>query len=222
MRAGLLVAAILFWGYIRSVRRLILAGAFTRPPGDAIGTLIAFAVLGFWIWYIARGFFSGHWIDAGLASILVAEVTLSGMAQAQGAPGRRSGHLGRLRGADHLDCVGAAVAFGADVADGLEVGQGVADGGAGEAAAGGEGGLGGGVGGGGGEFGEDGGGGGAAGEGAGGEVGVVVAEPLGGAEGVVLGVEVFEPAGPFAGVCPYFEAGRSGLSAVSCQPWSDG
>jgi hypothetical protein len=75
MRAGLVVAAFLLLQYILSVRRLVLAGAWGPSPGSMVRTAIALGVLGFWIWYLARGFLAGKWIDAGIASVLVAEVT---------------------------------------------------------------------------------------------------------------------------------------------------
>ena len=75
MRAGLIAAAFLLLQYILSVRRLVLAGAWERSAGSIVGTAIALGVLCFWIWYLARGFLAGTWIDAGIASVLVAEVT---------------------------------------------------------------------------------------------------------------------------------------------------
>lgn len=75
MRAGLIVFAFLLLRYVLSVRRLVLAGALDRSSSSIFGTAIALGVLGFWIWYVSRGFLAGKWIDAGLASILVAEVT---------------------------------------------------------------------------------------------------------------------------------------------------
>ena len=74
MRAGLLAAAVLLARYIHLVRPR--AGASRRSSGGTIiNALVGLAVLGFWIWYLARGFLAGKWIDAGLASILVAEYT---------------------------------------------------------------------------------------------------------------------------------------------------
>jgi hypothetical protein len=75
MRAGLIAAAALLLRYILSVRRLVIAGAWSPSSSSMPGTVIALGVLGFWIWYLARSFLAGKWIDAGIASILVAEVT---------------------------------------------------------------------------------------------------------------------------------------------------
>ena len=75
MRAGLIVFAFLLLRYILAVRRLSLAGTWEPSSSGILRTWIALGVLGFWIWYLARGFLAGKWIDAGLASILVAEIT---------------------------------------------------------------------------------------------------------------------------------------------------
>jgi hypothetical protein len=75
MRAGLIVFAFLLLRYILAVRRLSLAGTWEPSSSGILRTGIALGVLGFWIWYLARGFLAGKWIDAGLASILVAETT---------------------------------------------------------------------------------------------------------------------------------------------------
>jgi hypothetical protein len=90
MRAGLLAAAVLMARYIRSVGPLVRAGAWRRSSGGMINALVGLAVLGFWIWYLARGFLAGKWIDAGLASILVAEFAyLEWLKRGRGG-GRRS------------------------------------------------------------------------------------------------------------------------------------
>ncbi len=75
IRVVIVAAAVVLWLLIRSVRRLVVAGAWTPASKSILGTIFSLSVLGFWIWLLARGFLGGEWLDATLASILVAEVT---------------------------------------------------------------------------------------------------------------------------------------------------
>jgi hypothetical protein len=59
LRAGLIAAAALLLRYILSVRRLVIAGAWSPSSSSVPGTVVALGVLGFWIWYLARGFLAG-------------------------------------------------------------------------------------------------------------------------------------------------------------------
>src|SRR4051812_10764513 len=75
MRTGMVILAFFFGRYLQAVRRLVHAGAWTPSPSTFVGTVIGLGVLGVWIWYLGRGFLAGKWIDAGIASVLVAERT---------------------------------------------------------------------------------------------------------------------------------------------------
>lgn len=74
MRTVLVVAAVLFLRYIVSIRRRLNTGALAPLSESFVETLIKIGVLGVWIWCLSRAFIAGEWLDAGLASILVAEV----------------------------------------------------------------------------------------------------------------------------------------------------
>jgi hypothetical protein len=66
----------------------VLAGARTPSSSSIVGTFISLGVLGFWIWYIARGQLARKWIEGGLASILLAEFTyLEWLKSRRGHPG---------------------------------------------------------------------------------------------------------------------------------------
>src|SRR2546423_6867430 len=73
MRAMLVAGAVLLLFYIRSVRRLRGMVVWRSSLRGPFGVLIGLAVLGFWIWYLVRGFAAGKWLDASIASVLVAE-----------------------------------------------------------------------------------------------------------------------------------------------------
>ena len=91
IRAALAGVAVLLLCDIPSARRLARAEGPAPPArGDgAAGTWVALGVLGFWVWYIARGFLAGAWIDAGLAAVLVAELTyLEWLRSRRGGRGR--------------------------------------------------------------------------------------------------------------------------------------
>jgi hypothetical protein len=73
MRALLVTAAIILIYCIRSVRRLRSVASWGSSSRGPVRVLVGLAVLGLWIWYTARGFAAGKWIDASIASVLVAE-----------------------------------------------------------------------------------------------------------------------------------------------------
>jgi hypothetical protein len=89
MRAMLIAAEVLLLVYIGYVRRLREVVIWRSSLGTPIGAVIGLAVLGFWIWYLAKGFLAGKWIDASIASVLIAEFAYLEWFKA------RHGHAGR-------------------------------------------------------------------------------------------------------------------------------
>jgi hypothetical protein len=73
MRVMLIAAEVLLLVYIGYVRRLREVVIWRSSLGKPIGAVIGLAVLGIWIWYLAKGFLAGKWIDASISSILVSE-----------------------------------------------------------------------------------------------------------------------------------------------------
>ena len=58
---------------IRSVRRLRGVVAWQSSFRDPLGVLMGVAILGVWVWYVARGFAAGQWIDPSIGAVIVAE-----------------------------------------------------------------------------------------------------------------------------------------------------
>jgi hypothetical protein len=73
MRAILVTAEVLLifciW-WVRQLRGIVAWRSSLRSP---LGALVGLAVLGFWIWSLARGFSAGKWVDASITAVVLAE-----------------------------------------------------------------------------------------------------------------------------------------------------